>query len=404
MNIKNNRLWVGVALVVALAGGFGLARLTNGASRPPAAAAEEHADGAHDEAQAPGKAGEGTAKQGAAGGDEGVIVLTPQQIAASGIEVVSAGRGGGHETRLSGRVESAVGARASVAAAVGGRVERVLVAPGSVVKVGQSLAVVLSGEAATMRANADAARAEAEVARLAYKRDQTLSEQGVVARQEYEASRARSLAADATVRAAQARVKALGGPDSLGRMNITSPVDGIVGVVQVTPGGFVNAGDLVATVSDPAKTELVFSAPPALVDQVRAGTRIEVTGPTSSFSATVIGVAADVREQSGVAIIRARADAGTLPPAGAPVAGVVVATDSVAAITVPSDAVQTVAGSAAVFVATDKGFRVTPILAGRRAGGNVEILEGLKGGERIASTNAFLLKAELAKGEAEHGH
>ena len=38
------------------------------------------------------------------------------------------------------------------------------------------------------------------------------------------------------------------------------------------------------------------------------------------------------------------------------------------------------------------------------AGRLIEILNGLSGNERIAGTNAFLLKAELAKGEAEHGH
>jgi membrane fusion protein, heavy metal efflux system len=45
-----------------------------------------------------------------------------------------------------------------------------------------------------------------------------------------------------------------------------------------------------------------------------------------------------------------------------------------------------------------------PVLAGRRAGGRIEVLNGLTGSERIAGSNAFLLKAELAKGEAEHGH
>ena len=44
------------------------------------------------------------------------------------------------------------------------------------------------------------------------------------------------------------------------------------------------------------------------------------------------------------------------------------------------------------------------MLAGRRAGDRVEILNGLSGDERVAGSNAFLLKAELAKGEAEHGH
>ena len=41
---------------------------------------------------------------------------------------------------------------------------------------------------------------------------------------------------------------------------------------------------------------------------------------------------------------------------------------------------------------------------GATAAGRTEILSGLTGAERIAGTGAFLLKAELAKGEAEHGH
>lgn len=188
-------------------------------------------------------------------------------------------------------------------------------------------------------------------------------------------------------------------------MTITSPVAGVVGTVQITPGGFVTAGNVVATVSDPRQTELVFTAPPALANQVKPGSRIEVSGPDGNFSATVIGAAADVSEASGVAIIRARADSASLPPAGSPVAGVVIAMEEEGgAITVPADAVQTVDGRTVVFVAENGGFRAMPVLAGRRASGHVEILNGLTGKERVAGTNAFLLKAELAKGEAEHGH
>ena len=65
---------------------------------------------------------------------------------------------------------------------------------------------------------------------------------------------------------------------------------------------------------------------------------------------------------------------------------------------------QTVEGGSVVFVAVRNGFRATPVLVGRQAGGRTEILRGLTGDERIAAANAFLLKAELAKGQAEHGH
>ena len=380
------------ALLFAVLAGYGIAKLTGGQDAGPSPAG--HVDGG----------GQDEHGDEEAEGEEGLVVLTQPQIEASGIQVVALGRGGGGETRLSGRVESTVGARAAVAASVGGRVERVVVAPGTPVRAGQPLAVIVSGEAATMRASADAARAEAQAARLVYQRDQSLVTQGVVARQELEASRARSLAADAAARAAAAQVAAAGSPDAGGRVTITTPVAGIVGAVQVTPGGFVAAGDLVANVSDPAQTELVFSAPPALAAQIAPDARIEVTGATESFSAVVIGVAADVREQGGMAIIRARPESGTLPPAGSPVSGVVVAAGQDDTLTVPVDAVQTVEGRSVVFVTDEKGFRVTPVLAGRRAGDRVEILNGLSGDERVAGSNAFLLKAELAKGEAEHGH
>lgn len=385
MTPKNIRLLFGAALLVALGAGFGLAQLIPHTEHAAYVKGDDHDD--HGD-EAP----------------EGVVVLTARQIEASGIGIVAVGRGGGNETRLTGRVESALDARTAISAIVGGRVVQVQVAPGSPVEAGQTLVVVISGEAATLRANAEAAAAEAEAARLEYRRDSNLVELGVVARRELEASRARSLAADAAARAAQAQVVAAGAPDAQGRVAIVSPIAGVVGTVQVTPGGFVAAGGGVAEVSNPAQTELVFTAPPALAAQVISGSRIEVRSPSGDFEAVVLGVAANVREQGNATLIRARPVSGVLPPAGSPVTGVIVTDRQEDGLTVPADAVQTVDGRSVVFVATDEGFRATPVLAGRQAGGHIEILNGLDGSERIVGINAFLLKAELAKGEAEHSH
>lgn len=383
-------------MAAALLGAL-LAGCTGTAQTPPAAADDGHG-------HAPGSA-ESTAGN-APEADEGVVELTPEQIKASSIEVVAVGRGGGGSTRLSGRVEPSIGARASVASSVTGRVERVLVAPGTAVKQNQTLAIVLSGEAAVFRANALAAAAEAKAARLAHGRDRALVEQGVVARQDLETSHARAMAAQAQAAAARAQAAANGAPDASGRVRITSPVAGIVGNVQVTPGGVVAVGSVVAEVADPAMNELVFTAPPALAAQVTPGMTLEVSVPGGSFTATatVTGSAADVRQQGGVAVIRAMPVNAALPPAGSPVSAVVVTEAQGDALSVPADAVQNVDGRGAVFVAVDGGFKAQPVLAGRRAGDRIEILGGLTGNERVAGANAFLLKAELAKGEAEHGH
>lgn len=386
MNMNTKNLLFSTALLIALAAGFGLAQIFNGSSERPTPLSQSEEDEHNDEVH------------------KGIVALTARQIEAAGIGIVTVGRGGGSETRLTGQVEYTLDAHTAVATIVGGRVARVHVAPGSDVEAGQMLAEIISGEAATLRANADAAAAEAEAARLEYQRDLNLVEQGVVARQELEASRARSLAADATTRATQAQLMTVGSPDTEGRITIVSPISGVVGPVYVSPGGFIASGGSVAEVSNPAKTELVFIAPSDIAARVMQGSRIEVAGWSRDFEAVVLGVTSDMRVQGNATLIRAQSVSSPLPPPGSPVTGIIVTDRQEASLTVTAEAVQTVDGRSVVFVTTDEGFRATPVLAGRRAGGHIEILSGLSGTERIAGANAFLLKAELAKGEAEHSH
>ena len=70
-------------------------------------------------------------------------------------------------------------------------------------------------------------------------------------------------------------------------------------------------------------------------------------------------------------------------------------------ISVPQIAVQSVEGKAVVFVRTARGFRAAAVKTGPVAGDQVTILSGLTGDERIATTNSFILKAELGKSAGE---
>jgi len=74
------------------------------------------------------------------------------------------------------------------------------------------------------------------------------------------------------------------------------------------------------------------------------------------------------------------------------------------ALAVPRDAIQTFEGRPSVFVETPGGFTPRAVTLGREGQSRVEVLGGLVQGERIAVKNTFLLKAELAKAEAEHDH
>ncbi|MDF6984488.1 HlyD family secretion protein, partial [Escherichia coli] len=73
-------------------------------------------------------------------------------------------------------------------------------------------------------------------------------------------------------------------------------------------------------------------------------------------------------------------------------------------VAVKTEAVQDVNGESVVFVAVQGGFVPQPVKVGRTNGKVIEIVEGLKPGARYAAANSFVLKAELGKSSAEHGH
>ena len=77
-------------------------------------------------------------------------------------------------------------------------------------------------------------------------------------------------------------------------------------------------------------------------------------------------------------------------------------------LAVPEEALQDIDGKKVVFVVTEKGteFEPRPVQLGRAVGGMVEIVAGLKEGERYAVKGSFILKSELKKGQLvdEHGH
>jgi membrane fusion protein, heavy metal efflux system len=69
--------------------------------------------------------------------------------------------------------------------------------------------------------------------------------------------------------------------------------------------------------------------------------------------------------------------------------------------------VQTIEGQPSVFVPV-KGeantFALQPVKAGPPVNGMIPILAGLKEADQVVMRGAFILKAELGKGEAGHGH
>ena len=74
------------------------------------------------------------------------------------------------------------------------------------------------------------------------------------------------------------------------------------------------------------------------------------------------------------------------------------------AVAVPLEAVQTLDDARVVFVRQGQDFEARRVQTGRSDARQVEIVQGLAAGERYASRNSFLVKADLGKAAAEHAH
>jgi len=70
--------------------------------------------------------------------------------------------------------------------------------------------------------------------------------------------------------------------------------------------------------------------------------------------------------------------------------------------TVPEEAIVRLGSGSAVFLADSGGFELQPVTTGRSDGTTTEIVSGVERGARVVTRNAFLLKAELEKEAGGH--
>jgi cobalt-zinc-cadmium efflux system membrane fusion protein len=342
-------------------------------------------------------------------GEEGIVPLTPQQIATAGIEIVSPTIGGnGGTIELPALLESDPQATRIVAATLPGRIVELRHNLGDSVRRGETLAVLESREAAGLQAEVQRAAAGADLARTTLARDEALYARGFRPRREVDISRAAARQADVALRLAREQVAASGARGgSYNRIVIAAPISGrIIARTAILGQNFA---------ADAADTELfriarldrlgvTLSLSPADAGRVRPGATVQITAPGRSQSARISFVSpvldATTRQVPAIAMLDNRAGQWR---AGEPVtASIQLPGGHAATIRVPSTAVQTVDGKTIVFARTDTGFRATPVTLGRQDGATVVVTAGLTGSEKIAAANSFTLKSALGAAEAGH--
>lgn len=339
-------------------------------------------------------------------GPEGVVALSQQQIAEAGIEIVRPTVGGvTGAIEVSGTVEGDPQGVQVASAAIGGRLVSLAKNLGQPVTQGDVLAVIESREAATLKGDIEAARARFTLAQSILRREQSLFAERVSPEQDLIAARTAATEASIALRQAQQQLAATGGGGgAFNRIAVRAPLSGKVISRSATLGQTVAADAELFRIGNLSKVTITMSLLPADAGRVKPGGRVEVTAPGRRQEGRVTFVSPVLDETTRLVPVIATLDnsAGNWLVGETVSASVILPAGSDHTIAVPSTAVQMIEDKPHVFVRSTTGFRAMPVRLGRRNGGQVIVTDGLSGSERIASTNSFILKAELGKGEASH--
>jgi len=335
-------------------------------------------------------------------GPKDIVTLSAQQIEDAGIEVTRPTVGGvAGAIELSATIEGDPQGVQVVSTSVGGRLVSLTRNLGQSVSRGDPLAIIESREAASLKAEVEAARARSALAQSNLRREQRLFAERVSPEQDLVAARTAATEASIALRLAQQQLSATGsGGGALNRIAVRSPIAGQVIARSATLGQAVAADAELFRVANLSKVTVTTSLVPSDAGRVKPGVRVEVTAPGRRQEGRVTFVSPILDETTRLVPVIATLDnAGSTWRVGETVnVSILVPATGDRTVAVPSAAVQMIEDKSFVFVRTATGFRAIPVTLGRTNGGQVTVTAGLTGSERIASTNSFTLKAELGKG------
>lgn len=348
--------------------------------------------------------------------EEGEIQLTSQQMVEQGLKVAVASTGLVEKlTTLPGKLVVNTDQQAHISPNFSGYVEQVNVALGQSVQKGQTLAVLILPELIDQQANLRMAQVNLDLARKDYQREQQLWSQGISAKQDYQRAENAYRQAQITVQSSQARLNALGASgNNNGRFLIKAPISGVISKKDIVVGENVQLADQLFVIENLKDLWLEFNLPNTSNIQLQVGQilNFKTNGSDQNYQAKVQTLNPEADLQTGRLQVRAKVttQADVLRPN---VLVNVFVTDAQAktALRVQKKALQQVEGKPVVFVieSEEKGLvhlKAQPIEVGvsSQDGQWLEVISGLTEGQKYIADGSFLLKSELEKDEAGHGH
>jgi len=421
--VNKRAIIIGLVLAVALAGG-----LYYRASQTESGEAEhaEHKEAGHGSEKAGGH-GEGKEhkgeKEGHEGHDEhgeaGIVRMTAEVQKQNGVVVAAA-----KKQRLAGaisatgKVEANADRIAHVSPRISGKIVSVKASLGDSVSAGQVMATLDSVELGEALSRYHQSKTKLALAQSNMERIKTLVEKKIAARKDIFQAETDYKTAQTELHTDEERLSLYGVSisdlkgDKKPLLSVRSPIGGIITEKHAIVGELSDPSKSLYTVADLSSVWVLVDINEKDLAKVRKGQAAIVTVgafPDQKLRGRITYIAdlVDVSTRTVKARIEVANPGRKLKPEMFATVELALASDAPPVLAVPEDALQDLDGKKVVFVAENETeFAARQVQPGRTANGMVEVISGLKEGDRYAVKGAFILKSEVKKGEVvdEHGH
>lgn len=417
---------VGVLGALLLAGGvaYRLNQANTAAHQEDAHQGEKggHAEGKeHAEEKGHGEE-KGHDEHGEKGHDEHVprrVKMAAEQQKQSGVQLAAAGkRALAGSIAATGKVEANADRIAHVSPRIPGKIVSVKATLGDGVGAGQVLATLDSVELGEALNRFRQSKTRLSLAQSNLDRVKSLVEKKIAPRKEVQQAESEYETAKAELHTDRERLSLYGlsaselaSGASRPHLPVRAPIAGTITEKHAIVGELSDPAKSLYTIADLSSVWVVVDIHEKDLAKVRRGQQasVAVTAfPGEKFRGRITYLSDQLNEASRT--VKARVEVANpgrrLKPEMFASVEVTLAADAPPVLAVPEAALQEVDGKKLVFVAVSESeFEPRQVETGRASAGLVEIVSGLKEGERYAAKGGFVLKSELKKGEIEgHAH
>lgn len=188
--------------------------------------------------------------------------------------------------------------------------------------------------------------------------------------------------------------------ESLTHYEVQSLIDGTIIELHMAKGDLVGGEDLALTVANLDKVWAILNIYQRDLNKIKVGQKVSVTvgfqDEVEAGTISYVSPVVDEATRTATARVILNNASGKWRPGMFVNAKVIVGIQK-AAVVIEKTALQTLDNKTVVFVKDNDGIKSMPVRVGKENDENVEIISGLKRGDKYVAKGSFTLKAEMLK-------